>query len=109
MLGGFVRMVSQPNLIHICKVCQVCKFETAEELTNHEKDCDGLYKEVFTCDVCRVAKFSTIEEAIEHENNCTIGFPSTVDVVPTTDEPAANTAGHEPIGRIISGGGGIHM
>ena len=81
-------MVSQPNLNFTCRICEVCKFETAEELTNHEKGCDGLYKEVFTCDVCRVAKFSTIEEAIEHENNCT----STVDVVPTTDEPAANTA-----------------
>ena len=66
-------MVSQTNLNFTCKVCQVCKFETAEELTNHEKDCDGLYKEVFTCDVCRVAKISTIEEAIERENNCRVG------------------------------------
>ncbi len=53
-----------------CGVCKVCKFDTAEELENHEKSCDGLYKEIFTCDVCTVAHFDTLEEAIEHENRC---------------------------------------
>ncbi len=53
-----------------CGVCKVCQFDTTEELENHEKSCDGLYKEIFTCDVCTVAQFDTLEEAIEHENRC---------------------------------------
>ncbi len=53
-----------------CGVCKVCQFDTTEELENHEKSCDGLYKEIFTCDVCTVAHFDTLEEAIEHENRC---------------------------------------
>ena len=53
-----------------CGVCKVCMFDTVEELENHQKSCDGLYKEVFTCDVCTVADFDTLEEAVEHENKC---------------------------------------
>eukprot|EP00986_Skeletonema_menzelii_P002882 scaffold843_cov143-Skeletonema_menzelii.AAC.1 len=53
-----------------CGVCKVCMFDTVEELENHQKSCDGLYREVFTCDVCTAADFDTLEEAVEHENKC---------------------------------------
>jgi hypothetical protein len=68
----------------ICGICNVCKFDTANELENHEKICDGLFKEIFTCDVCKVAHFDTIEEAIAHENQCMDKIPSSVDFIEPT-------------------------
>ena len=59
-----------PNMSLTCAVCKVCKFDTVEGLDNHQKICDGLYKEIFTCDICAVAQFDTFEEAVEHEKNC---------------------------------------
>ena len=52
-----------------CGVCKVCKFGTAEELCNHKRSCDGLFKEIFTCDACH-EEFDSFDEAVQHEKQC---------------------------------------